>query len=132
MIAVFRPLGYNKPKGISKTPDYQYKRKSGKRHDGFSSSAFVLGSSIFFRCSYCMEKIVSNADGKRKPFWKVRNAWFELSGWPTSSMSEAVEMAAPYIASPHNSDMMITILNKLGRPYWPPTKCNRNSNLQLP
>lgn len=79
-----------------------------------------------------MEKIASNADGKRNPFLTVRNAWFELSGWPTSSMSEAVEMAAPYIASPHNSDVMITILNKLGRPYWPPTKCNRNSNHQLP
>ena len=115
----FRPLGYNKPEGLSKIPDHKHKVKATKNNDGFSSSVFVSGSSIFFRCSYTMEKPQRAIDGTIKHFWSVRNAWFELCEWSATSISEAVDMAAPYIPSPHNSDMMTPILSKLKRPYWP-------------
>lgn len=120
----FRPLGYNKPQGLSKIPDHEHKVKATKNNDGFSSSAFVCGSSIFFRFSYTMEKPQRAIDGTIKHFWSVRNAWFELCEWAATSISEAVEMAAPYIASPLNSDMMIPILRKLKRPYWPARPSN--------
>lgn len=123
----FRPLGYNKPDGLSKTPDQEHKVKATKNSDGFSSAAFVSGTSIFFRCSYTIEKPQLASDGTIKHFWAVRNAWFELCEYVAASISEAVEMAAPYIASPHNSDMMIPIMRKLNRPYWPSCPPQRRS-----
>lgn len=121
---VFRPLGFNKPQGIGKIPDHEHKVKAGKRIEGFSAAAFVCGSSIFFRCSYTLERTDKNEKGETRHFWNVRNAWFELCQWAATSISEAVEMAAPYIASPHNSNMMIPILRKLKRPYWPSRPSN--------
>jgi hypothetical protein len=128
----FRPLGYAKPKGISKMPNHEHKVKAGNHNDGFSSSAFVAESSIFFRCSYTMEKTERANDGAMQHFWRVKNAWFELCEWAAVSISEAVEMASPYIASPHNSDMMIPIMRKLERPYWPsrPSKIRHQVNSQ--
>ncbi len=120
----FRPLGYAKPQGISKIPDHEHKVKAAKHNDGFSSAAFVAGSSIFFRCSYTMERTERAKDGTMQHFWRVKNAWFELCEWAATSISEAVEMASPYIASPHNSDMMIPIMRKLNRPYWPSRPSN--------
>lgn len=119
MESIFRPLGYRKPDGIPKQPASEYKHAAGKRNDGFQSAAFIVGASMFFRCSYTMEKTGVTSDGRLQHFWRVRNAWFELTNFKTVSISEALQLAAPYIASPHNTDMMIAALRPLKRPYWP-------------
>lgn len=108
----FQPLGYALPvKDIKvSNPDEILSVKGSQHSDSFRSQCYVVGADLYFRVS-----MSTAAEGQ---YWRVRNAWYALREWPAVSISEALAMMEETFMN-YASEMLIPILRKLKRPYWP-------------